>query len=89
MPEQGTTIGYNLSCFPNIWQDTVVLGNDIKKSGTNSSPNSPIRPALWLQRVGCDSEPLGRWFQASGALPYFDRNCAGVSPDTTLKTLLK
>jgi hypothetical protein len=31
MPEQGTTIGYNLSCFPNIWQDTVVLGNDIKK----------------------------------------------------------
>ena len=31
MPEQGTTIGYNLSCFPNIWEDTVVLGNDIKK----------------------------------------------------------
>jgi hypothetical protein len=31
VPEQGTTIGYNLSCFPNIWQDTVVLGNDIKK----------------------------------------------------------
>jgi hypothetical protein len=31
VPEQGATIGYNLSCFPNIWQDTVVLGNDIKK----------------------------------------------------------
>jgi hypothetical protein len=31
VPEQGTTVGYNLSCFPNIWQDTVALGNDIRK----------------------------------------------------------
>lgn len=31
MPEQGSTIGYNLSCFPNIWQDTVALGKDIQK----------------------------------------------------------
>lgn len=30
VPEQGTTIGYNLSCFPNIWEDTVVLGKDIQ-----------------------------------------------------------
>jgi hypothetical protein len=30
VPEQGTTIGYKLTCFPNIWQDTVVLGNDLK-----------------------------------------------------------
>ena len=30
VPEQGTTIGYNLSCFPNIWQDTIVLGKDIQ-----------------------------------------------------------
>ena len=31
VPEQGTTVGYNLSCFPNIWQDTVVLGKDIQQ----------------------------------------------------------
>ena len=30
MPEQGTG-GYNLSCFPNVWQDTVVLGKDIQQ----------------------------------------------------------
>lgn len=30
-PEQGSTIGYNLSCFPNIWQDTVALGKDIQQ----------------------------------------------------------
>ena len=29
-PEQGASVGYNLSCFPNIWQDTVVLGKDIQ-----------------------------------------------------------
>jgi len=31
MPEQGCTVGYKLSCFPNIWNDTVALGNDIKQ----------------------------------------------------------
>jgi len=31
VPEQGCTVGYNLSCFPNIWQDAVILGNDIKQ----------------------------------------------------------
>jgi hypothetical protein len=31
MPEQGTTGGYKLSCFPNIWNDTVALGKDIQK----------------------------------------------------------
>ena len=31
MPEQGTTHGYKLSCFPNVWQDTVVLGKDIQQ----------------------------------------------------------
>jgi hypothetical protein len=30
VPEQGTTGGYKLSCFPNIWDDTVVLGKDIQ-----------------------------------------------------------
>lgn len=31
VPELGCTGGYNLSCFPNIWQDTTILGNDIKQ----------------------------------------------------------
>lgn len=30
-PEQGTSIGYNLSCFPNVWQDTIALGQDIQE----------------------------------------------------------
>ena len=31
MPEIGTTHEYKLSCFPNIWEDTVALGKDIQK----------------------------------------------------------
>jgi hypothetical protein len=31
MPEIGTTAEYKLSCFPNIWEDTVALGKDIQK----------------------------------------------------------
>jgi hypothetical protein len=31
MPEIGTTHEYKLSCFPNIWEDTVTLGKDIQK----------------------------------------------------------
>ena len=31
MPEVGTTHEYKLSCFPNIWNDTVALGKDIQK----------------------------------------------------------
>lgn len=31
VPEIGTTAEYKLSCFPNIWQDTVFLGKDIQK----------------------------------------------------------
>lgn len=31
VPEQGCTVGYNLSCFPNIWQDAVALGKDIQQ----------------------------------------------------------
>lgn len=31
VPEQGCTGGYDLSCFPNIWNDTVVLGKDIQQ----------------------------------------------------------
>jgi hypothetical protein len=38
VPEQGTRVGYNLSCFPNIWEDTVVLGKDIQ--------------AMWKELVG-------------------------------------
>jgi protein-tyrosine phosphatase len=30
VPEQGCTVGYNLSCFPNIWNDAVALGKDIQ-----------------------------------------------------------
>lgn len=36
VPEQGTTIGYNLSCFPNIWEDTVALGRDIQSMWTEA-----------------------------------------------------
>ena len=31
VPEVGTTVEYKLSCFPNIWNDTVALGKDIQK----------------------------------------------------------
>ena len=31
VPEVGTTVEYKLSCFPNIWNDTVILGKDIQK----------------------------------------------------------
>ena len=31
MPELGPKFGYALSCFPDSWQDAIVLGNDIKK----------------------------------------------------------
>ena len=31
MPEIGTSHEYKLSCFPNIWEDTVALGKDIQK----------------------------------------------------------
>lgn len=30
VPELGPMGGYGLSCFPNIWEDTIVLGNDLK-----------------------------------------------------------
>ena len=30
MPELGPKIGYGLSCFPDIWQDAIVLGNDLR-----------------------------------------------------------
>jgi len=30
VPELGPVGGYGLSCFPNIWEDTVALGNDLK-----------------------------------------------------------
>lgn len=29
-PELGPKGGYGLSCFPDIWEDTIVLGNDLK-----------------------------------------------------------
>lgn len=31
VPEIGTTHEYKLSCFPNIWEDTVALGQDVQK----------------------------------------------------------
>jgi len=31
VPEIGTTHEYKLSCFPNIWNDTVALGKDIQR----------------------------------------------------------
>ena len=31
VPEVGTTVEYKLSCFPNIWNDTVTLGKDLQK----------------------------------------------------------
>lgn len=31
MPELGPFPGYGLSCFPNVWEDAIVLGNDIRK----------------------------------------------------------
>lgn len=31
VPEIGTTAEYKLSCFPNIWEDTVALGKDVQK----------------------------------------------------------
>ena len=31
VPELGPKPGYGLSCFPNSWQDAIVLGNDIRK----------------------------------------------------------
>lgn len=31
MPELGPMGGYGLSCFPNIWEDAIVLGKDIQK----------------------------------------------------------
>ncbi len=30
-PELGPKFGYGISCFPDSWQDAIVLGNDIKK----------------------------------------------------------
>jgi len=30
-PEMGPKYGYGLSCFPDSWQEAIVLGNDIKK----------------------------------------------------------
>ncbi|WP_269541208.1 hypothetical protein [Cerasicoccus fimbriatus] len=30
-PELGPKIGYGLSCFPDSWEDSIVLGNDIRK----------------------------------------------------------
>lgn len=30
VPEIGTTHEYNLSCFPNVWTDTVALGKDVQ-----------------------------------------------------------
>ncbi len=30
-PELGPKGGYGISCFPDSWQDTIVLGNDIRK----------------------------------------------------------
>lgn len=30
-PELGPKYGYGLSCFPDSWQDAIVLGNDIRK----------------------------------------------------------
>ncbi len=30
MPELGPKFGYGLSCFPDSWQDAIVLGNDIR-----------------------------------------------------------
>lgn len=30
-PELGPKLGYGLSCFPDSWQDAIVLGNDIKE----------------------------------------------------------
>ena len=30
MPELGPKIGYGLSCFPDSWQDAIVLGNDLR-----------------------------------------------------------
>lgn len=31
VPELGPQPGYGLSCFPNIWEDAVALGNDIRR----------------------------------------------------------
>jgi len=31
VPELGPVPGYGLSCFPTIWDDTIVLGNDFRK----------------------------------------------------------
>jgi hypothetical protein len=43
MPEIGTTHKYKLSCFPNIWEDTVALGKDIQKIGQQKSPHLNFR----------------------------------------------
>ena len=31
MPELGPKFGYGLSCFPDSWQDTIILGNEFKE----------------------------------------------------------
>ena len=31
MPELGPFPGYGLSCFPSTWEDTIILGNDLRK----------------------------------------------------------
>jgi len=30
VPELGPQVGYGLSCMPNIWEDAIVLGNDLR-----------------------------------------------------------
>jgi len=30
VPELGPKVGYGLSCMPNIWEDAIALGNDLK-----------------------------------------------------------
>ena len=43
--ELGTTGGYDLSCFPNIWEDTLILAKDIRIiwNGCLSGGQPPIR----------------------------------------------
>lgn len=36
VPELGPKPGYGLSCFPDIWQDAIVLGHDIQTIWTDA-----------------------------------------------------
>jgi hypothetical protein len=44
VPELGPKFGYGLSCFPDSWSDTIVLGHDIRKIWQDALRSQPSGP---------------------------------------------